>query len=74
MPQTHVSCTRDRSMKRNDAIPELIVIDERSRRETIELCNDEQDGLRCTLEKGHAGLHECVAYQGKTRWPASKAS
>jgi hypothetical protein len=57
---------------RNDAIPELIVIDERSRRQTAELCGDEaQQGLRCTLTKGHGGAHECVAVRGPTRWGTS---
>jgi len=61
-------------MRQSDAVPELIVIDERSKRETIELCADEQDGLRCMLTKGHTGTHECLAYQGSVRWIASKAS
>jgi hypothetical protein len=60
---------------RNDAIPQLILIDERSRRETAELCGDEADvGLRCTLTKGHLGPHECLAIRGPMRWHASKAS
>jgi hypothetical protein len=60
---------------RNDAIPELIVLDERSKRQTAELCGDiAQPGLRCTLTKGHLGTHECLAVRGAMRWDKSKAS
>ena len=61
-------------MERDDAIPELIQIDERSKRETIELCGDAQRGLRCMLTKGHAGMHECLAGPGPARWLAERAS
>ncbi len=61
-------------MRRGDAIPGLIVIDERSKRQTIELCGDEQQGLRCMLQKGHADMHECLANTGPMRWASSKAS
>lgn len=54
---------------RSDAVPQLIVIDERSKRTTAELCGDQAQGLRCTLTKGHAGPHECLATRlGPTRW------
>ena len=59
---------------RSDAIPELIVIDERSKRQTAELCGDEADGLRCTLTKGHLGNHECIALRGPQRWESMQAS
>jgi len=61
-------------MTRNDGIPELIVIDERSRRETIELCGDEQQGLRCMRDKGHDGPHESLANAGRSRWLSERAS
>lgn len=61
-------------MKKSDAIPELIVIDERSKRETVELCGDESEGLRCTLTKGHIGWHECLAMEGQARWQRPRAS
>jgi hypothetical protein len=59
---------------RNDAIPELLVVDERSKRQTTELCGDRDHGLRCTLTKGHLGKHECLALRGPQRWESSKAS
>lgn len=62
---------------RNDAVPELIIIDERSKRTTSELCGDQAEGLglRCTLTKGHVGPHECLATRrGPTRWERIKAS
>lgn len=59
----------------SDAIPELIVIDERSKRQTTELCGDAaRQGLRCTLTKGHLGPHECLAVRGPMRWETSSAS
>jgi len=61
-------------MTRDDAIPELILIDERSKRDTTELCGNEQHGLRCMLMKGHPGLHECLATSGPTRWQSAAAS
>ena len=60
-------------MTRGDAVPELIVIDEHSKRKTIELCGDEVQGLRCMLPKEHGGMHECLANTGPMQWPA-KAS
>ena len=58
-----------------DAVPELIVVDERSKRVTAELCGDwAAHGLRCTLTKGHFGEHECLALRGPTRWDPGKAS
>ncbi len=61
-------------MRRSDGLPKLIVMEERSKRETLELCGDEQNGLRCMLVKGHGGLHECLASAGVTRWPSQRAS
>jgi hypothetical protein len=59
----------------SDGVPELIVMDERSKRSTAELCGDQAQGLRCTLTKGHAGPHECLAIRfGPTRWETNKAS
>lgn len=59
----------------NDGVPQLIVIDERSKRTTAELCGDQAQGLRCTLSKGHVGPHECLATRhGPTRWESDKAS
>ena len=52
----------------NDAVPELILADERSKRKTIEFCVDERDGYRCMLVKGHDGVHEAVANVGSLRW------
>ena len=52
----------------NDAVPELIRVDERSRRQTVEFCVDERDGYRCMLVKGHDGVHEAVANVGSVRW------
>lgn len=60
---------------KSDAVPELIIIDERSKRTTAELCGDQAEGLRCTLTKGHPGPHECVATRlGPIRWETNKAS
>lgn len=59
---------------RSNGVPELIVCDEWSKRETLELCSDPMDGLRCMLVKGHAGMHEGLGTQGPARWPSSKAS
>ena len=60
---------------KGDAVPELIVMDERSKRTTAELCGDQAQGWRCTLVKGHDGSHECVAMRlGPIRWEANKAS
>ena len=60
-------------MTRGDGIPDLIVIDERSKRETLELCGDEQQSFRCMLVKNHEGAHECLAKAGSVRWISSKA-
>ena len=62
------------SMKRPDAVPEPISIDEWSKHHTLELCGDEEQGLRCMLEKGHAGMHECLANSGVARWLSQHAS
>ena len=59
---------------RCDGVPELIVVDEWSKRETVELCGDPMEGLRCMLLKRHAGMHECLANRGPARWLSSKAS
>lgn len=61
----------------NDAAPQLIILDERSKRTTAELCGDQPEGLyvRCTLTKGHVGPHECLATRrGPISWDAQKAS
>lgn len=55
-------------MKPQDGVPELIVIDERSRRETVELCGQEREGFRCTRDKGHGGVHEVLGKRGPMRW------
>jgi hypothetical protein len=59
---------------RDDAIPEPIVTNEWSTRQTAELCGDAAHGLRCMLRKGHPGKHECLALNGPTRWDASGLS
>jgi len=57
-----------------DAVPQVILY-ERSKRTTTELCGDQAQGLRCTLTKGHAGAHECLAtHLGPTRWETTKGS
>ena len=55
-------------MSLDDAIPEPVLLDERSKRRTTELCGDDHDGYRCMLLKGHAGLHEAIANVGPVRW------
>lgn len=55
----------------DDAIPELIVMDERSKRKTTEFCTAQCEGHRCMLVKGHDGAHEAVAKQGSLRWPTA---
>jgi hypothetical protein len=58
-----------------DGVPHLIILDERSKRTTAELCGDEAQGWRCTLTKGHDGMHECLATRhGPIRWETDKAS
>jgi hypothetical protein len=60
---------------RSDGVPRLIILDERSKRTTSELCGDRADGLRCTLTKGHEGSHECVATRlGAIRWDSGEVS
>ena len=61
-------------MTKNDGVPDLIIINERSKRETLELCGDELEGLRCMLIKEHPGEHECLANKGTARWLSSRAS
>ncbi len=58
-------------MKHDPAVPELIIVDERSKRQTLEFCGAEREGLRCMLTRGHDGMHESVARKGRTRWPIS---
>jgi len=60
--------------KPSDGIPEPIVVNERSKRVTTEFCHDQQEGYRCTLHKGHEGMHESLAKTGIARWPSSQAS
>lgn len=55
----------------DDAIPEPIQFDERSKRKTTEFCTQAQDGYRCMLVKGHAGAHEAVAKKGSLRWSSA---
>lgn len=52
----------------DNAVPEMIVSDERSKRKTVEFCVEEHDGNRCMLVKGHEGMHEAVAKVGSLRW------
>lgn len=52
----------------DDAIPQLIVRDERSKRETVEFCMARGDRHRCMLVKGHDGPHEALAKAGHIRW------
>lgn len=52
----------------DDAIPEPIVLEERSKRKTTEFCTAQCEGHRCMLVKGHDGAHEAVAKQGSLRW------
>jgi hypothetical protein len=33
-------------------------------RPTVELCSEERDGRRCALDKGHAGEHRTLPYNG----------
>jgi hypothetical protein len=51
----------------DDAIPDLIHVDERSKRKTVEFCSTERDGYRCMLVRGHRGLHEAVGSIGPLR-------
>lgn len=52
----------------DDAIPQAVVVDERSKRKTTEFCALAHDGYRCMLVKGHPGAHEGVANKGSLRW------
>lgn len=61
-------------MQSRDAVPESVILDERSKRDTIELCGDEHGGLRCMLTKDHTTAHECLANGGVTSWPLLRAS
>jgi hypothetical protein len=61
----------------DDGVPQLLILDERSKRTTAELCGNQPEGhgVRCTLTKGHIGPHECLATRrGPIRWEADKAS
>lgn len=53
-----------------DAIPEPILHDEPSNVETVELCSERKDGVRCALLKDHLGPHEGVGLQGIVEWPS----
>jgi hypothetical protein len=53
--------------KLSDGIPEPIVISERTK-PTREFCAEQNAGRRCTLVKGHSGMHESVASAGIARW------
>ena len=55
-------------MNHDQAIPEPIPIDERSKRKTIEFSAAYCDGHRCMLVKGHDGMHEAVVTVGPLRW------
>lgn len=55
----------------DNAVPELIVSDERSKRKTVEFCVEKRDGNRCMLVKGHDGMHEAVARVGRLRWSSN---
>lgn len=59
--------------KLSDGIPEPIVIGERTK-PTKEFCTEQNEGRRCMLVKGHAGMHESVASAGVSSWPSSSAS
>ncbi len=61
-------------MKPSDGVPQLIDVDERSKRQTAELCGDEQQGMRCMLVKGHPGMHESLAITGPAQWLSARAS
>jgi hypothetical protein len=52
----------------DDAIPQLIVIDERSKRKTTEFCTATHSSYRCMLVKGHDGEHEALAKRGAVSW------
>ena len=59
--------------KHDDAAPEPILFDERSKRQTVELCGDSAGGLRCTLLKEHTGPHECLATRGPMQWDTARS-
>lgn len=54
--------------KPNDGVPDAAIVNERSKRTTTEFCDERHDGFRCSLTKGHAGVHESVAKAGIARW------
>ena len=58
--------------EQSDGVPEPIMVSERSKRTTTEFCNDQQDGYRCMLLKGHSGTHVCIGSGGVSRWPSSR--
>jgi hypothetical protein len=60
-------------MKRCDAVPDAIIVDEYSKRETVELCGNAHDGQRCVLLKGHDGMHESLARAGSARWSPTRS-
>lgn len=45
-------------------------------RKTVDLCNQERDGVRCILERGHDGHHESLVWNRTEplRWDEVKAS
>ena len=51
----------------NPELPRILTDD----RKTIDLCNDEHRGARCTRERGHNGDHECPFWRGDQylSWP-----
>jgi hypothetical protein len=58
-------------MMSDDAVPQSVAVDERSKRKTTEFCTQSQDGYRCMLVKGHGGAHEAVAKRGSLRWSSA---
>lgn len=55
----------------DNAIPQLIIVDERSKRKTTEFCTATLEGYRCMLVKGHEGEHEALAQAGAVSWQPS---
>jgi hypothetical protein len=55
----------------DDAIPQLIIVDERSKRKTTEFCTATVESYRCMLVKGHDGDHEALAKAGAVSWTSS---
>ena len=56
-----------------DAIPEPILHDEPSNVQTVELCSERHDGVRCALLKGHGGPHEGLGLNGVLQWESRAA-